>query len=231
MKSRRPRNFLELLRTGRWFADLPERIQDRLLDNAVIRRTATGECVMSHVEVRAGLHAVLDGAVRFASTSAAGREMLHMLVSPPSWFGALTQLDDLPCTWDVIADVPSELIHVPQPAVDALIADEPVFWKYLGQQVAHGLRLAMSAFETGAPVSPLVRLAWHLSMLIEGYGNHIHPRRAVELRQDQLAMMLRVSRQTTNQLLKELESRGIIKLTYGEIEVVDAAALRQIADA
>jgi Mn-dependent DtxR family transcriptional regulator len=41
-------------------------------------------------------------------------------------------------------------------------------------------------------------------------------------------MMLNVSRQTTNQLRKELEARGLVKLAYGEVELVDAAALRTL---
>ena len=41
-------------------------------------------------------------------------------------------------------------------------------------------------------------------------------------------MMLNVSRQTANQLLKELESLGLVKLSYGEIEIIDAAALRTL---
>jgi CRP/FNR family transcriptional regulator, cyclic AMP receptor protein len=73
-----------------------------------------------------------------------------------------------------------------------------------------------------------VRLARRLAMMIEGYGDHTHPRRTVELRQEQLAMMLNVSRQTTNQLLKELEALGLVKLAYGEVEIVDAAALRSL---
>jgi Mn-dependent DtxR family transcriptional regulator len=65
-------------------------------------------------------------------------------------------------------------------------------------------------------------------MMIEGYGDHTHQRRTVELRQEQLAAMLNVSRQTANQLLKELESLGMVKLAYGEVEIIDADALRAL---
>jgi hypothetical protein len=43
-------------------------------------------------------------------------------------------------------------------------------------------------------------------------------------------MMLNLSRQTTNQLLKELEARRIVKLAYGEVEILDAAALRALSE-
>ena len=55
------------------------------------------------------------------------------------------------------------------------------------------------------------------------------PRRVIHLAQEQLALMLAISRQTTNQILKELESQGILRLTYGEIEILDLPRLRQAA--
>jgi hypothetical protein len=41
--------------------------------------------------------------------------------------------------------------------------------------------------------------------------------------------MLSLSRQTTNQILKDLQGQGIIGLSYGEIEILDAERLRVLA--
>jgi CRP-like cAMP-binding protein len=38
-----------------------------------------------------------------------------------------------------------------------------------------------------------------------------------------------LSRQTTNQLLKDLQAQGIVSLGYGEIEILDVERLRQLA--
>jgi CRP-like cAMP-binding protein len=95
--------------------------------------------------------------------------------------------------------------------------------------LAHKFRLAMLALEDFAQVPPRVRVARRLAMMIEGYGDHTHPRRTVELRQDQLAQMLSVSRQTANQVLKDLEASGLIKVAYGEIEIIDTAGLNAVA--
>ncbi|WP_153565769.1 helix-turn-helix domain-containing protein, partial [Pseudomonas aeruginosa] len=46
------------------------------------------------------------------------------------------------------------------------------------------------------------------------------------LPQEQLALMLSLSRQTTNQILKDLEAQGILQLSYGGIEILDLAGLR-----
>jgi CRP/FNR family cyclic AMP-dependent transcriptional regulator len=228
MKRRRPRDFLELLRTGRWFAALPDELQARLVDAAVVSTAGAGEPVMSRGDEPSGLYAVIDGAVRLSGRSEAGREVLHMVVEPPSWFGELSVIDGLPRTQDATADVASELLHVPQRAIEAILAAEPRYWQHLAVLMAHKLRLAMLALEDVAQVPPIVRLARRLALMVEGYGDHTHQRRTVELRQEQLAMMLSVSRQTANQLLKELEALGLVKLAYGEVEIVDAAALRTL---
>jgi len=41
--------------------------------------------------------------------------------------------------------------------------------------------------------------------------------------------MLAISRQTTNQILRQLEGQGIIALRYGEIEIVDPDRLKVAA--
>jgi len=83
-----------------------------------------------------------------------------------------------------------------------------------------------------AAVLPIaVRLARRLLSMAEGYGEwHDRQTRVVEVKQEQLALMLSTSRQTANQVLKRLEAQGVIRLTYGEIEIVDHEALRKAAN-
>jgi CRP-like cAMP-binding protein len=225
----RPRDYRELLRSGRWFAALPDDLQTKLLDAAVLRHAGAGEHVFARGDDSSGLFAVVDGAVRVSGQSEAGREVLHMVFEPPSWFGELSVIDRLPRTQDTIADVDSELVHVPRRAVEAILDAEPRYWRDVALLLAHKFRLAMLALEDFAQVPPRVRVARRLAMMIEGYGDHTHPRRTVELRQDQLAQMLSVSRQTANQVLKELEASGLIKVAYGEIEIIDTAGLNAVA--
>jgi CRP-like cAMP-binding protein len=229
VKRLRPRDYRELLRTGRWFAAVPDALQVALLDAAVVRTTAAGERVMARGDEASGLFAVVDGAVRLSGQSDTGREILHMVIEPPSWFGEPSVFDGLPRTQDATADVAGTLLHVPQPALEAMLEAEPRHWRQLAVLMAHKLRLALLALEDVAQVPPRVRLARRLAMMIEGYGDHTHPRRTVDLRQEQLAMMLNVSRQTANQALKELEALGLVKLAYGEVEIIDAAGLRSLA--
>jgi CRP-like cAMP-binding protein len=94
--------------------------------------------------------------------------------------------------------------------------------------MSHKLRLAFIALEEMSLLPATPRLARRLLMIAEGYGE-TGPRRVIHLAQEQLALMLALSRQTTNQILKELEARGALRLTYGEIEIIDLEGLRQVA--
>jgi CRP-like cAMP-binding protein len=66
-------------------------------------------------------------------------------------------------------------------------------------------------------------------MIAEGYGEIDGSRRVVQLAQEDLAAMLGVSRQTTNALLKALQEQGVVRLGYGEIEILDVLRLREMA--
>jgi CRP/FNR family transcriptional regulator, cyclic AMP receptor protein len=48
----------------------------------------------------------------------------------------------------------------------------------------------------------------------------------LSISQEQLSLMLAISRQTTNQILKDLESRHLVRVQRGEVEILDLGALR-----
>ncbi len=74
------------------------------------------------------------------------------------------------------------------------------------------------------------RVAWRLVMIAEGYGqwtDRSYP--LVEVSQETLARMLSCSRQTVNQVLRQLETDGLVRIAYGGIEVLDLDGLRRVA--
>jgi CRP-like cAMP-binding protein len=91
------------------------------------------------------------------------------------------------------------------------------------------LRLTFINLEQLSLMPAPTRLAHRLLMIAEGYGEIDEPRRVLQLPQEQLASMLSLSRQTTNQILKDLQGQGILNLGYGEIEILDAVRLRVLA--
>jgi CRP-like cAMP-binding protein len=230
VRPKNARDYRELLRTGRWFAGLPDALQDRLVAAAVLRPLAARQPLFSRGDDADGLYAVLDGAIRVSGSSEAGREALLTLLEPPGWFGEISTFDGQPRTHDAVAETEALVLHVPGAALDEILEAEPRWWRDLGLLVTSKLRLAFVAMEDMVLLPIGVRLARRLALMAEGYGEREHERRTVQLSQEQLAQMLATSRQTANQLLKDLEARGLIRLSYGSIEILDLEGLRRAGE-
>ncbi len=228
MKARSARDYKEFLRAGKWFSALPDALQDALLDAGQLRTLAPDERLFSRGEPPSGLFALLDGAVRVSGTSESGKEALLTLLEPPSWFGEISVFDGQPRTHDALSEGESRVILVPQAPLLQILDAEPRWWRDLGLLATSKLRLAFIAMEDMVLLPIAQRLARRLSLMAEGYGERNHERRTVEVSQDQLALMVSTSRQTANQVLKELEQKGLIRLAYGSIEILDLDGLRRL---
>jgi CRP-like cAMP-binding protein len=224
--------FYEIFRAGRWFRSLAGPFQHQLLAAGVQRRLAKGQRLFSRGDPPSGIFGVADGAVRVASTTPSGRETLLALLEPPMWFGEISVLDGQPRTHDAIADEPTLLLQVPEAPLQAILAAEPRHWRDLGVLGVGRLRLMYAAVEDIVVFPLQVRLARRIVLAAERYGEwQDRSSRVLDLRQDQLAAMLSTSRQTVNQLLRDLESRGLVRVAYGTIEIVDLDGLRRAAQA
>ena len=217
------------LMTGQWFSHLPVSLQDSLLTAARVRRLSPGQRLFKRGDPPCGLYAVLEGAVRIGAVSEQGKEALLSLVEPPHWFGEICLFDGQPRTHDAFGLGQCTLLHIPQTALLALLDEHPVYWRQLALLMSHKLRLTFINLEQLSLMPALARLAHRLLMIAEGYGEIAPPRRVLQLPQEQLASMLSLSRQTTNQILKDLQGQGILDLSYGEIEILDTERLRALA--
>jgi CRP-like cAMP-binding protein len=175
------------------------------------------------------LYAVLEGSVRIGAVSEQGKEVLLSLVESPHWFGEICLFDGQPRTHDAFGAGHCTLLHIPQTALLALLDKHSVYWRQLALLMSHKLRLTFISLEQLSLMPAPARLAHRLLMIAEGYGETDSPRRVLQLPQEQLASMLSLSRQTTNQILKDLQGQGVVDLKYGEIEILDAERLRALA--
>ncbi len=216
------------LRQGHWFSALPTALQEALLTAAQVQPLASGQVLFRRGDKPCGLYAVVAGGMRIGAVSATGKEALLTLVEAPYWFGEISLFDGQPRTHDAFAESASTLLWVPQARLLMLLEQQPQHWRDFALLMSQKLRLAFIALEEMSLLPAAPRLARRLLLMAENYGEG-EPRRVLHLPQEQLALMLAISRQTTNQILKELEGQGIVRLTYGEIEILDWPRLRQAA--
>jgi CRP/FNR family cyclic AMP-dependent transcriptional regulator len=97
--------------------------------------------------------------------------------------------------------------------------------------MADKLRMAFVNMEEQAVLPAAVRVMRRLVQMAQGYGQGADEgssRRTVAITQEQLALMIGISRQTTNQILNDLKARDLIRVQRGALEIVDLAALRAL---
>ncbi len=231
MKQRSASEYKPILRAGRWFSGIPDALQKELLDAASVRALGAGERLFARGDPPSGLFAVVEGGLRISGTGASGEVALLTIAEPPTWFGEVSLFDEMPRTHDAVAEVDSVVVQVPQAALERILEAEPRYWRDFGRMIATKLRLLFEVMEDAALLPLPVRLARRLLMMAQRHGEwQDRSSRTLELKQEQLAQMLATSRQTVNQLLKELEAKGVVRLSYGVVEIVDLPALRRAAD-
>lgn len=228
---------LARLRSGAWFGQLLPGRAEALLAASRLKRLAAGETLFLRGDEADGLFAVLDGSLRISGMTADGKEAILSIIDAPQWFGEIAVFDGLPRTHDATAEGPTRLLHVPRVALDGLLRVDPLWWRELGQLMAWRTRLVMIGMEDLALHPAEVRLARRLLMLVQAgqqgqAGQMLHQGQPVVLPigQQQLGMMLSLSRQTVNQLLHGLQQQGILQVAYGRIELRDMAALAGVAE-
>jgi CRP/FNR family cyclic AMP-dependent transcriptional regulator len=219
-----------LLERGAWFRSAPAAMQAQLIQAGRVERLAAGERLFTRGDSDDGLYCVLDGLVRIGAASSAGKEALLAVIEPVNWFGEIALFDNRPRTHDAYAERDSELFHVPRAALAALLERAPEYWHVFGLLLTQKLRLAFDAIEEAALLPAAQRVARRLLLMAGGYGEPGALRRVLKVPQEDLAMMLALSRQTINQVLKQFEMQGALKLGYAEIEIADVRKLSALAD-
>lgn len=209
------------------FAALPPTLRADLLSHAILRRLPAGHALFRRGDPPCGLYAVLSGSLTIGAVDAQGKEVLLTIAGPITWFGEIALFDGLPRTHDAIALEDALLLHIPQPALLALLDATPQHWRQFALLMAQKLRLSFLTVEAMSVMPAAQRLAARLLMIADGYGGISAGRTRIRLSQEKLAAMLSLTRQTTNQLLKSLEADGIVRLHVGAIELVDIGALRR----
>lgn len=217
------------LQHGHWFRQLSPGLQQHLLTAARPLSLAAGERLFQRGDAPCGIYAVLSGAVRIGAVSAEGKEALLTLIEAPHWFGEICLFDGQPRTHDAFAEGATQLLRVSQAALLALLDAHPAYWREFALLMSHKLRLAFVALEQQSLMGAAPRVAYRLLQIAAGYGEVDGARRVVQLSQEQLALMLSLSRQTINQILKSLQQDGAVRLGYGEIEILDTVRLEQLA--
>ncbi len=215
---------LAVLSADPWFTALNRAQQQHLLSLGRKRQLSAGQPLFSRGDAFCGIYVLLAGQLLISGLHQSGRQALLTLLTPGQWLGEIALFDQKPRTHDAAALEDTVLWHIPRAALQQLVSTEPLWWQAFGQLLTSKLRQVFVELEDRTVLSAEQRLARRLCQLSQQQAN-------VPLQQEQLGQLLSLSRQTINQLLRQLAAQGLIQTQYGGITVLNRPALLQLAQA
>ena len=221
---------LELLNKNIWYAQLPTPFQQFIQQHSNYQTFERDQAIFRSGDTFNGIYAVLDGRVRLGYIDIEGNESVAAIVEPIMWFGEISLVDQQPRSHDAIAVGKCVILHIPSLIMNDFLAQHPQYWFHIAQLTSQKLRFAFLELISIQTQHIQQRLAQRLMFILNGYGNHAYiEKNTIHLSQDQLALMLKCSRQTINQELHLLEQQVILKIAFKKIEILDINQLHAIA--
>ena len=223
--------FRGLLLRNRWLRDLPPDCLDDMAALARLRQLDDGQILHAKDDPADGLYGVVSGSIKVSSTGLDGREAVLTVLSPGSWFGEISLFDGLPRTHDAHACGATELVMIPRRSFQELLERRPELYPHFMRLLCRRIRLSFAMLEDSALLPLSSRLAKRLLMHAHNYEqtDQGSNQATIHLSQESLGLMLNSSRQSINKLLKRLEQAGWIRVHYGQIVILDEAALASLA--
>jgi CRP/FNR family cyclic AMP-dependent transcriptional regulator len=196
----------------------------RIAEHVAERVVERGQCVFVQDEPGDRMYVLAEGAVKLFVASRDGGIVELVRHRPPATFGEVALLDGGPRSASAEAVERSTLLVVTRPELLRLLRSD--------EQVAEALLATLGAMvrRTTRQISDLAflslqgRVAAKLLDLAEPGGT-----RTRRVTQVELATMVGGARQTVNQALRSLESRGYIRPAGRAFEILDPGQLRRLA--
>lgn len=204
------------------FAQLPEARLARLLDEASLRRAGAGSVLFEPGRSCEGFPLLLDGSVRVAKSSPAGREIVLYRVSPGEACllsgSCLLGENDYDARGMAESDV--AMLVIPPAVFEELVLQHAPFRRFVFQSYGARLSEMMEVVDEVAFRKLDVRLA----RLLVRRGP------VVDATHQNLADELGSVRVFVSRLLRVFEERGWLRLERERVTVLDAKALLEFAD-
>ena len=207
------------------FGGIDEATRRRIAEHVAERVVERGQCVFTQDQSGDRMYVLAEGAVKLFVSSRDGGMVELVRHRPPATFGEVALLDGGPRSASAEAIERSVLLVVTRAELLALLRAE--------EQVAEALLRTLGTIvrRTTRQVGDLAfldlqgRVARQL-LVLAGNGTA----RTRQVTQGELASMVSGARQTVNQALRSLESRGYIRADGRSFEILDRERLERLAE-
>lgn len=219
----------DVLRRAAWLQGQAPELTEPLLAHGHLVRLGAGQWAQAEGDDDTGLLVVIDGAIHVLCQAPGDREVMVSFGGPGAALGQTMRFGGGPRLATVLCAEPSLLLKVSDSALGRIAADYPQVWRVVAALVFLQLRGALVMAAESVALPPRQRLASRLLLLTRTFDPS-GASTTLRLAQQLLAEMVGLTRKTVNGYLADFQRRGLVRLGYGEIELLDPAGLRRIAE-
>lgn len=214
----------DIVRSAVWAAELTEAELERARRGVMERHFAKGAYVCHRGDRLDYWTGVVSGLVKISAISRSGKAMTFAGAAAGSWFGEGSVLKDEARRYDVVALRDTRMAMMPRATFMWLYENSPGFTRFLVRQLNERMGQFIATIEYDRILHPKARVARNLSWF---FNPALYPgaEPAIEISQEELALLAGVSRQVVNRSLRELETEGLVRTEHGRITVLDPKAL------
>lgn len=214
-----------------WFGSAAPEFQQAVLSRCEWREVTAGQPIYSASDVQTDPCGIVGGSVEIYSRYGAGDNPMLHLSHEGSWIGYGSAVRGQPLRVTTVARTNVELAGVPWRAMQELLHQRPEWWQFIAHATLEYGDIAISSYADSLLADSDRRCACTL-LRVAGlqFPRRSRPElRSVPITQDELAILVNVSRTTLLQILRRFEERGLVEQAYRALRVVDATGLKEVA--
>lgn len=214
----------EVARSCIWAAELTEDEIERASRGLIERKYSKGSYICHKGDRLDHWTGVLSGLVKISSIARNGKAMTFAGAADGGWFGEGSVLKDEPRKYDLVAIRDTRLAMMQRSTFMWLYENSTGFNRFLVRQLNERMGQFIATIEYDRILGPKARVARNLSWF---FNKVLYPNAgpAIEISQEELGLLVGVSRQVVNRSLQELEEEGLVKLEHGRITPLNIQAL------
>lgn len=221
-----------ILRRRGWLSERPAAFRRTILEHVVWQRYEASQSVFVGGDPAGGIYGIADGSIGATGAFGPADSPMAHIWHPGDWFGERSILSDEPRRMSTFAVTDALLAHMPRAVLRRLLSDHPEWWQHIGQLAVFTIDIIANGFIDLMIRDPYQRCAAILLRLCDCRQTDApaDAPREIVMSQQEVAAMANLSRDTANQVLGRLAQQRLIERRYRSIVVIEAEALREIAN-
>lgn len=214
-----------LQESAAWFTLLNPEQQLRVIKDTSITSYAAGAIIELKGEQTHSWLGVKSGLVKVSVGTPDGKLATLTGVPAGGWIGEGSLLKNEKRKFDVVALRDSIIMRISAATFNSLLDNSIPFNRYLLHQLNERVGQFIGKAEHDRLLAPDARVA---RCLAELFNPLLYPCKdmRLDITQEEIGYLARISRQRTNQALRALEAANMLKIEYGAVKVLDLEGLK-----